>query len=110
MNVIEGNLDGSGLRIGIVAGRFNDLITTRLLEGARRRPGAPGTSEDDITVVMVPGASRSPSPPAAAPTPVRSTRSSPLGRSSRAPPTTTSTWPGRPPPASPAWPPTPACR
>lgn len=56
MNVIEGNLDGSGLRIGIVAGRFNDLITTRLLEGARDGLVRHGTSEDDITVVMVPGA------------------------------------------------------
>ena len=56
MNVIEGNLDGTGLRIGIVAGRFNDLITSRLLEGARDGLVRHGVDEDDITVVMVPGA------------------------------------------------------
>ena len=56
MNVIEGNLDGTGLKIGIVAGRFNDLITSRLLEGARDGLVRHGVSEDDITVVMVPGA------------------------------------------------------
>jgi 6,7-dimethyl-8-ribityllumazine synthase len=56
MKIIEGNLDGGGLRIGIVAGRFNDLITSRLLEGARDGLVRHGVSEDDITVVMVPGA------------------------------------------------------
>lgn len=56
MKIIEGNLDGTGLRIGIVAGRFNDLITSRLLEGARDGLVRHGVSEDDITVVMVPGA------------------------------------------------------
>ena len=56
MKIIEGNLDGVGLRIGIVAGRFNDLITSRLLEGARDGLVRHGVDEDDITVVMVPGA------------------------------------------------------
>ena len=56
MNIIEGTLDGTGLRFGIVAGRFNDLITSRLLEGARDGLVRHGVSEDDITVVMVPGA------------------------------------------------------
>ena len=56
MKIIEGNLDGVGLRIGIVAGRFNDLITSRLLEGARDGLVRHGVSEADITVVMVPGA------------------------------------------------------
>ncbi|MEZ5381082.1 MAG: 6,7-dimethyl-8-ribityllumazine synthase [Microthrixaceae bacterium] len=56
MNVLEGSLDGSELRIAVVVGRFNDLITTRLLEGARDGLLRHGVSEDDITVVMVPGA------------------------------------------------------
>ena len=56
MKIIEGNLDGVGLRIGIVAGRFNDLITSRLPEGARDGLVRHGVSEADITVVMVPGA------------------------------------------------------
>lgn len=56
MKVIEGSLDGTGLKIGIVAGRFNDLITARLIEGSRDGLVRHGVSEDDITVVMVPGA------------------------------------------------------
>ncbi|MBK5223394.1 MAG: 6,7-dimethyl-8-ribityllumazine synthase [Acidimicrobiia bacterium] len=54
--VTEGSLDASGLRVAIVCGRFNDLITDRLLtgaEGALRRLGA---STDDVSVVWVPGA------------------------------------------------------
>jgi 6,7-dimethyl-8-ribityllumazine synthase len=54
--VIEGSLDGSGLRIGIVCGRFNDLITERLLAGAERTLRRHGVDADDITVVWVPGA------------------------------------------------------
>ena len=54
--VTEGSLDGAGLRVALVCGRFNDLITERLLtgaEGALRRHGvAPG----DVSVVWVPGA------------------------------------------------------
>ena len=35
MTSYEGSLNGSGMRIAIVCGRFNDLITERLLAGAR---------------------------------------------------------------------------
>jgi 6,7-dimethyl-8-ribityllumazine synthase len=49
-------LDGSGLRIAIVAGRFNDTITLRLLEGARRAAAALSVAEEDITLEWVPGA------------------------------------------------------
>jgi 6,7-dimethyl-8-ribityllumazine synthase len=55
-SVIEGSLDGSGLRIGIVCGRFNDLITERLLAGAERTLRRHGVDPGDITVVWVPGA------------------------------------------------------
>ncbi|MBW5459484.1 6,7-dimethyl-8-ribityllumazine synthase, partial [Clostridium sporogenes] len=34
MNIIQGNLVGTGLKIGIVVGRFNDFITSKLLSGA----------------------------------------------------------------------------
>jgi 6,7-dimethyl-8-ribityllumazine synthase len=54
--VIEGALDGSGLRIGVVCGRFNDLITERLLAGAERTLRRHGVASDDTTVVWVPGA------------------------------------------------------
>ena len=33
-NIIEGSLNGKGLRIGIIVSRFNDFITNRLYEGA----------------------------------------------------------------------------
>ena len=54
--MIEGALDGTGLRIGVVCGRFNDLITERLLAGAERTLRRHGVAADDTTVVWVPGA------------------------------------------------------
>jgi 6,7-dimethyl-8-ribityllumazine synthase len=51
-----GQLRGEGLRVAIACGRFNDLITERLLAGARdglERHGVDGAS---ITVVWAPGA------------------------------------------------------
>ncbi len=54
--VIEGTLIGNGLRIGIVVSRFNELITSRLLEGALGTLRRHGVADDDITVAWVPGA------------------------------------------------------
>jgi 6,7-dimethyl-8-ribityllumazine synthase len=54
--IIEGTLDGSGLRMGIVVSRFNDLITGKLLEGALDAFRRHGVAEEDVTVVKVPGA------------------------------------------------------
>ena len=54
--MIEGELDGTGLRIGIVCGRFNDFITERLLSGAERALRRHGVDPADVTVVWVPGA------------------------------------------------------
>lgn len=54
--VIEGNLVGTGLKIGIVAARFNDFITTRLLSGAEDALKRHGVNEEDVTVAWVPGA------------------------------------------------------
>jgi 6,7-dimethyl-8-ribityllumazine synthase len=53
--VIEGNLDASGLKFAIVVARFNSFITDRLLAGAQdalKRSGAP---PEDVHVVKVPG-------------------------------------------------------
>jgi 6,7-dimethyl-8-ribityllumazine synthase len=50
------DLDGSGLRIVAVCGRFNDAITLRLLDGLRRGAAAAGVAEGDVTVEWVPGA------------------------------------------------------
>jgi 6,7-dimethyl-8-ribityllumazine synthase len=55
MTEINGNLSAEGLKFGIVVGRFNDLITNKLLEGALDCIVRHGGSENDITVVRVPG-------------------------------------------------------
>jgi 6,7-dimethyl-8-ribityllumazine synthase len=55
MQLIEGRLDGAGLRIGVVCARFNDLITERLLAGTRDGLVRHGVDEDAITVAWVPG-------------------------------------------------------
>ncbi len=52
----EGKLDGSGLRIGIVVSRFNELITGRLLDGALDRLRRSNVPEDATDVCWVPGA------------------------------------------------------
>ena len=55
MQVIEGHYKGPGSRIGIVVGRFNELITRSLLQGALDCLRRHGVEEEDITVVYVPG-------------------------------------------------------
>ncbi|MCA0170997.1 6,7-dimethyl-8-ribityllumazine synthase [Bacillus sp. RAR_GA_16] len=52
----EGNLVGSGLKVGIVVGRFNEFITSKLLGGAEDALKRHGLSEDNIDVAWVPGA------------------------------------------------------
>lgn len=54
--VIEGVLAGAGTRVGIVCGRFNDLITQRLLEGALDGLRRHGADPGQATVVWAPGA------------------------------------------------------
>jgi 6,7-dimethyl-8-ribityllumazine synthase len=56
MKTITGNLDGKGLKIGIVISRFNDLFTKNLLEGALDCLQRHGVDEKNITVVHVTGA------------------------------------------------------
>jgi 6,7-dimethyl-8-ribityllumazine synthase len=50
----EGALDAQGMRIAVVAGRFNDHITTPLLDGALATLRKAGL--DDVPVHWVPGA------------------------------------------------------
>ncbi len=54
--VIEGMMNGTGKKYAIAVGRFNSLITGRLLEGAMDGLIRHGVSADDITIVHVPGA------------------------------------------------------
>jgi 6,7-dimethyl-8-ribityllumazine synthase len=56
MTTFEGKLSGKGLRIGIVTGRFNDFISTRLLEGALDSLRRHEVDDDDIDVAWAPGA------------------------------------------------------
>ncbi len=53
--VVQGDLSGKGLKFGIVAARFNDFITSRLLEGALDALQRHGVAESDIEIVKVPG-------------------------------------------------------
>lgn len=55
-NLYEGNLVGTGLKIGIVVGRFNEFITSKLLSGAQDALKRHGVSETDVDVAWVPGA------------------------------------------------------
>ena len=55
-NIFEGNLVGTGLKIGIVVGRFNEFITGKLLDGALDSLKRHGVSETDVDVAWVPGA------------------------------------------------------
>ncbi|WP_261129210.1 6,7-dimethyl-8-ribityllumazine synthase [Bacillus sp. Marseille-Q3570] len=52
----EGNLVGTGLKVGIVVGRFNEFITGKLLSGAEDALKRHGINEQDIDVAWVPGA------------------------------------------------------
>ncbi|WP_042463875.1 6,7-dimethyl-8-ribityllumazine synthase [Neobacillus dielmonensis] len=54
--LFEGNLVGTGLKIGIVVGRFNEFITSKLLGGAQDALKRHGVNETDVDVAWVPGA------------------------------------------------------
>lgn len=53
---IEGKLDATGQKIGIIVSRFNSFICERLLEGAIDTLVRHGADEQDIEIVRVPGA------------------------------------------------------
>ena len=52
----QGELHGAGLRIALVVSRFNEVVTSRLLAGARSALERHGVHEDDVDVAWVPGA------------------------------------------------------
>lgn len=56
MQVIEGMLQGEGMRVGIVASRFNSAIVEHLVAGAADALVRHGVSDTDITLVWAPGA------------------------------------------------------
>ena len=56
MKVLEGKLTAEGLRIGIVAARFNEFITNKLVSGAIDALTRHGALEENMTMAWVPGA------------------------------------------------------
>ena len=56
MRVLEGKLVSQKIRVGIVASRFNEFITSKLLSGALDGLRRHDVAEEDITVAWVPGA------------------------------------------------------
>ncbi len=55
MTIVEGKMTADGLRIGIVAARWNEFITKELLQGAIDAHRRHGGDENLLTVAWVPG-------------------------------------------------------
>lgn len=57
MNIIEGKLRLEGSeRVAIINGRFNHIITDRLVEGAKDAFVRHGGDEKNLDLILVPGA------------------------------------------------------
>ena len=56
MRVLEGKLVASGLKVGIVAARFNEFIVSKLVSGALDGLKRHDVKEEDIDIACVPGA------------------------------------------------------
>lgn len=56
MKLLEGKYEGKGLRIAIVAARFNEFIVSKLVGGAEDCLRRHGVNDDDISLAWVPGA------------------------------------------------------
>ena len=56
MKILEGKVVAEGIKIGIVASRFNEFIVGKLIEGARDGLVRHNVEDDDITLAWVPGA------------------------------------------------------
>ena len=56
MNTFEGKLVSDGIKIGIVAARFNEFIVSKLIAGARDALLRHDVKEEDIDLAWVPGA------------------------------------------------------
>ena len=56
MNVFEGKVVSEGMKVGIVAARFNEFIVSKLVAGAQDALVRHDVKEDDIDLAWVPGA------------------------------------------------------
>ena len=52
---IQGRLSAEGLRVGIIASRWNDFVVSRLISGAEDALERLGATSDAITIIRVPG-------------------------------------------------------
>ena len=52
---IQGRLSAEGLRVGIIASRWNDFVVSRLISGAEDALERLGAASDAITIIRVPG-------------------------------------------------------
>ncbi len=55
MKVLEGNFSGKDIKVGIVCGRFNEFITSKLLNGAKDALIRHNVSNENIEIAWVPG-------------------------------------------------------
>jgi 6,7-dimethyl-8-ribityllumazine synthase len=55
-DIVEGQLSAEGLRFAIIVSRFNDFISSRLMEGALDALRRHGATEEQVFLVKVPGA------------------------------------------------------
>lgn len=56
MRTLEGNVIGNGLKVGIVAARFNEFIVSKLIGGAEDALARHGVDTDTVDLAWVPGA------------------------------------------------------
>ena len=56
MKIFEGSFNGEKIKVGIVGGRFNEFITSKLISGAQDALIRHGVKEENIDLAWVPGA------------------------------------------------------
>jgi 6,7-dimethyl-8-ribityllumazine synthase len=56
VTTFEGTPDGHGRRVAIVAARFNEVVTRKLVEGATVTLKGAGVADEDVDLAWVPGA------------------------------------------------------
>lgn len=54
--ILEGVITAEGFKFAIIVSRFNDFISSKLVEGAMDALKRHGVNDDDVTLVKVPGA------------------------------------------------------
>ncbi|HEY3396593.1 MAG TPA: 6,7-dimethyl-8-ribityllumazine synthase [Armatimonadota bacterium] len=54
--LIEGQMEGKGLKFGVIVARYNSFITGHLLDGVKDGLARNGAADEDLTIMYVPGA------------------------------------------------------